>query len=303
MALLDIFKPDPNFKTGQNTTQKGSTGFFKKDPDKTLDIFGGNVPSGIAPDPDFRPGMGTDPEYQAQIKATRAAELKAQEAESNKKQKAFIDLPDVKDPKLTFGQKLNKGLDAVFNMQENNPEAYRKVMSGLDIYLRGQRGDDLATAILGNSKFNAEQASALVQSSIKANELKASEMKVLKAEKDLTTPDKVEKGELEIAKNIIKKDVNKDDLEAVANFIASRAKTIQLNTGVGFSEAITIAYQLAQQEGGGLKNIASLYGKEFTIDPQGISNVSEDDHIKANDKAKEAGQDAYTLGGKTYKVQ
>ena len=26
-------------------------------------------------------------------------------------------------------------------------------------------------------------------------------------------------------------------------------------------------------------------------------------HIKANDKAKEAGQDAYTLGGKTYKVQ
>ena len=303
MALLDIFKPDPNFKTGQNTTQKGSTGFFKKDPDKTLDIFGGNVPSGIAPDPDFRPGMGTDPEYQAQIKATRAAELKAQEAESNKKQKAFIDLPDVKDPKLTFGQKLNKGLDAVFNMQENNPEAYRKVMSGLDIYLRGQRGDDLATAILGNSKFNAEQASALVQSSIKANELKASEMKVLKAEKDLTTPYKVEKGELEIAKNIIKKDVNKDDLEAVANFIASRAKTIQLNTGVGFSEAITIAYQLAQQEGGGLKNIASLYGKEFTIDPQGISNVSEDDHIKANDKAKEAGQDAYTLGGKTYKVQ
>tara|TARA_R110002020_G_scaffold180527_2_gene374991 strand:+ start:298 stop:1209 length:912 start_codon:yes stop_codon:yes gene_type:complete len=303
MALLDIFKPDPNFKGGQNTTQKGSTGFFKKDPDKTLDIFGGNVPSGIAPDPDFRPGMGTDPEYQAQIKATRAAELKAQEAESNKKQKAFIDLPDVKDPKLTFGQKLNKGLDAVFNMQENNPEAYRKVMSGLDIYLRGQRGDDLATAILGNSKFNAEQASALVQSSIKANELKASEMKVLKAEKDLTTPDKVEKGELEIAKNIIKKDVNKDDIEAVANFIASRAKTIQLNTGVGFSEAITIAYQLAQQEGGGLKNIASLYGKEFTIDPQGISNVSEDDHIKANDKAKEAGQDAYTLGGKTYKVQ
>ena len=303
MALLDIFKPDPNFKGGQNTTQKGSTGFFKKDPDKTLDIFGGNVTSGIAPDPDFRPGMGTDPEYQAEIKATRAAELKAQEAESNKKQKAFIDLPDVKDPKLTFGQKLNKGLDAVFNMQENNPEAYRKVMSGLDIYLRGQRGDDLATAILGNSKFNAEQASALVQSSIKANELKASEMKVLKAEKDLTTPDKVEKGELEIAKNIIKKDVNKDDIEAVANFIASRAKTIQLNTGVGFSEAITIAYQLAQQEGGGLKNIASLYGKEFTIDPQGISNVSEDDHIKANDKAKEAGQDAYTLGGKTYKVQ
>jgi len=276
--------------------------FFQRDPNKTIDIFGGNVKSGLAPDPDFKPGMGTDPTYQAELKAARAKE-DAFNKMMPKKKPAMPDLPDVKDTKLTFGQKLNAGLDQVFNMQENNPEAYRKVMSGLDIYLRGQRGDDLATAILGNSKFNAEQASALVQSSIKANELKASQMNVLKAEKDLTTPDKVEKGELEIAKNIVKKDVNKDDIEAVANFIASRAKTIQLNTGVGFSEAITIAYQLAQQEGGGLKNIASLYGKEFTIDPQGISNVSEDDHIKANDKAKEAGQDAYTLGGKTYKVQ
>ena len=212
-------------------------------------------------------------------------------------------LPKLDDPKLTFGQKLNSGLDKLFNMQENDPEAYRKVMSGFDIYLRGQRGDDLITAITGNSKFNAEQASALLQANLAANNLKLSEMKVLKAEKEATTPDKVEPGELEIAKNIIKKDVNKDDLEAVANFIASRAKTIQLNTGMGFSEAITIAYQLAQQEGGGLKNIASLYGKEFTIDPKGISNVSEADHIKANDEAKVAGQDAYTIGGKTYKVQ
>jgi len=243
-------------------------------------------------------------EIAANEKVSRAKQDALKESgEPVPKGKPAIDLPNVNDPKLTFGQKLNAGLDKIFNMQENNPEAYRKVMSGLDIYLRGQRGDDLATAILGNSKFNAEQASALVQSSIKANELKASEMKVLKAEKDLTTPDKVEKGELEIAKNIIKKDVNKDDLEAVANFIASRAKTIQLNTGVGFSEAITIAYQLAQQEGGGLKNIASLYGKEFTIDPKGISNVSEADHVKANDEAKAAGQDAYTIGGKTYKVQ
>ena len=243
------------------------------------------------------------------------AEIAAEKKVADAKEDAFkesgesvpkgkpADLPDPKDPKLTFGQKLNNGLDKVFNMQENNPEAYRKVMSGLDIYLRGQRGDDLATAMLGNSKFNAEQASALIQSSIKANELKSSEMKVLKAEKDLATPDKVEPGELEIAKNIIKKDVNKDDIEAVANFIASRAKMIQLNTGIGFSEAISIAYQLAQEEGGGLKNIASLYGKEFTIDPKGISNVSEADHVKANDEAKVAGQDAYTIGGKTYKVQ
>ena len=44
-----------------------SNGFFKKDPDKILDIFGGNLSSGLAPNPNFKPGMGTDPEYQAQI--------------------------------------------------------------------------------------------------------------------------------------------------------------------------------------------------------------------------------------------
>ena len=167
--------------------------FFQRDPNKTIDIFGGNVKSGLAPDPDFKPGMGTDPTYQAELKAARAKE-DAFNKMMPKKKPAMPDLPDVKDTKLTFGQKLNAGLDQVFNMQENKPEAYRKVMSGLDIYLRGQRGDDLATAILGNSKFNAEQASALVQSSIKANELKASEMKVLQAERDFVTPDKVEKG-------------------------------------------------------------------------------------------------------------
>ena len=189
------------------------------------------------------------------------------------------DLPDPADTKLSFGEKLS---------------------AGFDIYLRGQRGDDIITAITGNSKFNAEQASALLQSSLAANNLKLSEMKVLKAEKEATTPDKVEPGELEIAKNIIKKDVNKDDLEAVANFIASRAKTIQLNTGMGYSEAISVAYQIAQEEGGGLKNVASIYGKEFTVDPEAISESA---HVKANDEAKAAGLDAYTIGGKTYKVQ
>ena len=248
------------------------------------------------PSPRFRGPQDLIPIPKAKEDSVVAQDKEAASTASDK-------LPKLDDPKLSFGQKLNSGLDKLFNMQENDPEAYRKVMSGFDIYLRGQRGDDLITAITGNSKFNAEQASALLQANLAANNLKLSEMKVLKAEKEATTPDKVEPGELEIAKNIIKKDVNKDDLEAVANFIASRAKTIQLNTGMGFSEAITIAYQLAQQEGGGLKNIASLYGKEFTIDPKGISNVSEADHIKANDEAKVAGQDAYTIGGKTYKVQ
>ena len=191
--------------------------------------------------------------------------------------KNLKDLPDPNDPKLTFSQKLSAGLDKVFNMQENNPEAYRKVMSGLDIYLRGQRGDDLATAILGNSKFNAEQASALVQSSIKANELKSSQMKVLKAEREFVTPDKVEKGELEITKNIIKDNVDTDNLEAVANFVAGKAKELQSiaaqnNLTLGFNEAIAIAYKQLEQTGQ-LKDTSTFggtFGKELTINPDAI---------------------------------
>ena len=250
--------------------------FFQRDPNKTIDIFGGNVKSGLAPDPDFKPGMGTDPTYQAELKAARAKE-DAFNKMMPKKKPAMPDLPDVKDTKLTFGQKLNAGLDQVFNMQENNPEAYRKVMSGLDIYLRGQRGDDLATAILGNSKFNAEQASALVQSSIKANELKASEMKVLKAERDFVTPDKVEKGELEIAKNIIKGDVDKDNLEAIGNFVAGKAKELQNiaaqnNLTLSFNEAIAIAYEQLEQTGEleDTSTFGGKLGKELTINPDAI---------------------------------
>jgi len=218
------------------------------------------------PSPRFRGPQDLIPIPKVKEDSVIAQSTEAASTESDK-------LPKLDDPKLSFGQKLNSGLDKLFNMQENDPEAYRKVMSGFDIYLRGQRGDDLITAITGNSKFNAEQASALLQANLAANNLKLSEMKVLKAEKEATTPDKVEPGELEIAKNIIKKDVNKDDLEAVANFIAGRAKTIQQNTGMSFNEAITLAYQLAQQEGGGLKNVASIYGKEFTIDPEGTSST------------------------------
>ena len=187
-------------------------------------------------------------------------------------------LPKLDDPKLTFGQKLNAGLDKIFNMQENDPESYRKVMSGFDIYLRGQRGDDIITAITGNSKFNAEQASALLQANLAANNLRLSEMKVLKAERDFVTPDKVEKGELEIAKNIIKGDVDKDDLEAVGNFVAGKAKQLQTiaaqnNLTLGFNEAVAIAYKQLQQTGE-LKDTSTFggtFGKELTINPDAVS--------------------------------
>lgn len=293
MGIFDFLKPDPNFGIGQNTiqngigqntTQKNSTGFFQKDPDKTLDIFGGNVTSGIAPDPDFRPGMGTDPEYQAEIKAARAKEA-AFKASGEEVVKAGpikeINEALAENKPETMMSKLNSVADKIFNLEETDPESYGKIINGLDIYVRGQNGDTIAEAILGNNKFKKQQASALLQSAIAQNNLAKSQFQVLEAQKKATTPGKVEKGELEIAKNIVKKDVDKDDIDAVANFVAGRAKTIQQNTGMSFNEAITLAYQLAQQEGGGLKNVASLYGKEYVIDPEGsvinVDNYSQEE--------------------------
>ena len=158
-------------------------------------------------------------------------------------------LPKLDDPKLTFGQKLNSGLDKLFNMQENDPEAYRKVMSGFDIYLRGQRGDDLITAITGNSKFNAEQASALLQANLAANNLKLSEMKVLKAETEAVEVAAPSDDLKKLAGNILDKDYDIDN-ENIAFQIASRAKVKQRdNPGLDEATALDLAIQDAVASG------------------------------------------------------
>jgi len=158
-------------------------------------------------------------------------------------------LPKLDDPKLSFGQKLNSGLDKLFNMQENDPEAYRKVMSGFDIYLRGQRGDDLITAITGNSKFNAEQASALLKSSLAANDLKLSEMKVLEAQTKSVEVDSPSDDLKKLAGNILDKDYDIDN-ENIAFQIASRAKVKQRdNPGLDEATALDLAIQDAVASG------------------------------------------------------
>ena len=189
------------------------------------------------------------------------AEIAAEKKVADAKEKAFKEsgepvpkgkpdpLPDPKDPKLTFSQKLNQGLDKIFNMQENDPEAYRKVMSGFDIYLRGQRGDDIITAITGNSKFNAEQASALLQANLAANNLRLSEMKVLKAETEAVEVAAPSDDLKKLAGNILDKDYDIDN-ENIAFQIASRAKAKQRdNPGLDEATALDLAIQDAVASG------------------------------------------------------
>ena len=213
------------------------------------------------------------------------------------KGKPLLDLPDVKDTKLTFGQKLSAGLDKVFNMQENNPEAYRKVMSGFDIYLRGQRGDDLITAITGNSKFNAEQASALLQSSLAANNLKLSQMKVLKAEKEAVEVDAPSDDLKKLAGNILDKDFDIDN-ENIAFQIASRAKVKQRNTpGLDEATALDLAIQDAVASGELTSGKGKLGSGKFKSNVGQAIEIGDDEQDKLD--ALPTGT-KFTYKGKTY---
>ena len=80
--------------------------------------------------------------------------------------------------KESFMDKLVSGVNKVFTLQDTDPEAYNRIMSGLDLYKRGQEGDDIATALLGNSQFKKEQAQALFDASLKALDFKESTIKV-----------------------------------------------------------------------------------------------------------------------------
>tara|TARA_R100001460_G_C3558540_1_gene175663 strand:- start:3653 stop:4780 length:1128 start_codon:yes stop_codon:yes gene_type:complete len=64
--------------------------------------------------------------------------------------------------KKTFMDKLNDAADKIFTLQDKDPEAYRNVIAGLDLYNRGQKGENLAEALVGNSKFRNEQLKALL---------------------------------------------------------------------------------------------------------------------------------------------
>lgn len=69
--------------------------------------------------------------------------------------------------KKTFMGKLTDAVDKIFTLQDTNPEAYRNVIAGLELYNRGQRGENLAEALVGNSKFRNEQLKALLDNAYK----------------------------------------------------------------------------------------------------------------------------------------
>ena len=224
--------------------------------------------------------------YSTKQKDEMAAESQAREQAYNQDTTSISDkqrkqsqslLPEATVTGKSFKDQLNSVADKIFNMQSNDPEGYAAMLSGLDLYSRSQT-QDFATAMLGNNKYNKDQAAALMQANMNATTQKLNEIKVLKAEKDMTAVPIATKGELEIAKNIIANDVDKDDIEGVANFVAGKAKELQgiasnQNLSLGYNEALVIAYQQLQASGG-LKDTSTFrgrFGKELKINPDSVT--------------------------------
>jgi len=168
-------------------------------------------------------------------------------------------LPDPKLKGKSFMDKLNKATDAIFNMQENNPEAYRKMMSGIDLYSRSQT-QDLATALLGNNKFNKDQATALMQSNMNAMNYKMTVAKFDQSKLDALKVDMPSEELTKLAQSRLKNEYDiKDENQGYA--LASKAmKELQKNPGLTQPEALTLAIMRAV-ENGELKSGKGKFGK------------------------------------------
>ena len=153
------------------------------------------------------------------------------------------------EPKESFMDKIVSGVNKVFTLQDTNPEAYNRILSGLDLYKRGQDGDDIATALLGNSQFKKEQAQALFDASLKALDFKESTIRVKEAERKLGKVDEPTADLQKMAKSILDTQYDIED-EGVAFAISSRAKELQaLNPGIGSGTALNFVIEQAVASG------------------------------------------------------
>tara|TARA_R100001443_G_scaffold18083_1_gene28780 strand:+ start:1312 stop:2184 length:873 start_codon:yes stop_codon:yes gene_type:complete len=240
MSILNIFKPDSNFTIGSNTQRTEpftAGGLLLRDPNKTINI---------APK-DFVPGINLDPEAQAKIAAEKEAAFKK---ETEPKEETTI-IPEKKQDESStdFLGRIGGAIDKIFTLQQTNPESYNRFMSGLDLYKRGQEGEDIATALLGNSKYNAEQAKALFDASLKALDFQQQTLKVQKTQQELSEVKEPSKELQSMAASILEKQYDIKD-EGVAFALSSRAKEFQLlNPGVGSGTALNFVIERAVETG------------------------------------------------------
>jgi|DEB0MinimDraft_6_1074348.scaffolds.fasta_scaffold21568_2 hypothetical protein len=273
MGLIDMFKPKEDFtpmgsKAANRTEPFTMGGILQRDPNLSFGQGVQDFKQSFQPTEGFAP-LGSA-KYQSNLETARAkriADTKPESTESiSDKQKTETQteslLPDPKLKGKSFMDKLQSGIETIFTMQTKDPERYARMMSGLDLYSRSQT-QDLATALLGNNKFNKDQASALLQSNKKAMEMKILEANYNKG----LQPESASTSEIEVAKGLVKGKVDKDNVDSIANYIAGDAKVLmQAIPGLTYNQAAVIAFQQAQQSGI-LKEDNAFFRKKLEFNP------------------------------------
>jgi len=273
MGLIDMFKPKEDFtpmgsKAANRTKPFTMGGILQRDPNLSFGQGVQDFKQSFQPTEGFAP-LGSA-KYQSNLETARAkriADTKPESTESiSDKQKTETQteslLPDPKLKGKSFMDKLQSGIETIFTMQTKDPERYARMMSGLDLYSRSQT-QDLATALLGNNKFNKDQASALLQSNKKAMEMKILEANYNKG----LQPESASTSEIEVAKGLVKGKVDKDNVDSIANYIAGDAKVLmQAIPGLTYNQAAVIAFQQAQQSGI-LKEDNAFFRKKLEFNP------------------------------------
>lgn len=271
MGLIDMFKPKEDFtpmgsKAANRTEPFTMGGILQRDPNLSFGQGVQDFKQSFQPTEGFAP-LGSA-KYQSNLETARAkriADTKPESTESiSDKQKTETEslLPDPKLKGKSFMDKLQSGIETIFTMQTKDPERYARMMSGLDLYSRSQT-QDLATALLGNNKFNKDQASALLQSNKKAMEMKILEANYNKG----LQPESASTSEIEVAKGLVKGKVDKDNVDSIANYIAGDAKVLmQAIPGLTYNQAAVIAFQQAQQSGI-LKEDNAFFRKKLEFNP------------------------------------
>jgi len=181
-------------------------------------------------------------------------------------------LPDAKITGKSFKDQLNSVADKIFNMQSNDPEGYRRMISGLDLYSRSQT-QDFATAMIGNNKFNQDQANALMKSNMNAINFQMSVAKyddALKKSKEINVDD----NETLIAKSFLVGKVDKDNLDSYTAVIATLAKRESVKEGIPYEEVLPVLFSEMQRSG--VLEDKSFFSSKLTLDPSKIGKVNVD---------------------------
>ena len=174
-----------------------------------------------------------------------------------------------------FLGRIGGAINKIFTLQQTNPESYNRFMSGLDLYKRGQEGEDIATALLGNSKYNAEQAKALFDASLKALDFQQQTLKVQKTQQELSEVKEPSKELQSMASSILEKQYDIKD-EGVAFALSSRAKEFQLlNPGVGSGTALNFVIERAVETGELISGKNKFGSGKFTANTGKSKSVEE----------------------------